>query len=187
MTHVTFEGQPAARRVRRGLSALALIAAIGQAGCSHPTAAPGAESAPAASADETPRLLAIHGFNYTDAYIDQFWVSVDGVVKVRVTAPRAANGQAACCLALRRDAPLPERLQVGWARVVDGRERWCSRTVRIERHAVEQPNALAVHFLSDDRVEVATARGYPRLTRPVATVSPAEGDKAQCATGGAKD
>jgi hypothetical protein len=178
MTHVTFERQPAARRVRRGLSALALIAAIGQAGCSHPPAAP------AASADETPRLLAIHGFNYTDAYIDQFWVSVDGVVKLRVTAPRAANGQAACCLALRRDAPLPERLQVGWARVVDGRERWCSRTVRIERHAVEQPNALAVHFLSDDRVEVATARGYPRLTRPAAAVLPAEGDKAECRTAG---
>lgn len=175
MTHENFK--PAARRARKGIGTLALAAVIGQAGCSHPPAAP------PASADETPRLLAVHGFNYTDAYIDQFWVSVDGAVKVRVTAPRAASGQVGCCLALRRDAPLPEHLQVAWAQVVDGRERWCSRTVQIERHAVEQADALAVHFLPDDRVEVVTARGYPRLTRAVAAALPAEGDKAECRLG----
>ncbi|HEY0821839.1 MAG TPA: DUF3304 domain-containing protein [Rhizobacter sp.] len=182
MTHRTFEGPPAARRACRGLGTLALVAAIGQGGCSHTPAAPAPGSAPA---DETPRQLAIHGFNYTDAYIDQFWVSIDGSEKLRVTPPRAASGRTACCLALRRDTPLPERLQVAWARVVDGRERWCSSTVRIERHAAEPPNALAVHFLPGDRVEVATAQGYPRVTRPTAAASPAEGaNKAECRTGG---
>ncbi|MBL0727713.1 DUF3304 domain-containing protein [Piscinibacter sp. HJYY11] len=178
MTLVRFEGQPARRLAGRGLGVMVVAVAIGQAGCSHPPAVP------AEAAAETPRLVAIHGFNYTDAYIDQFWVSVDGATKVRVTAPRAASGRTVCCLALRRNGPLPEQLQVAWARVVDGREHWCSRTVRIERHAVEQPDALAVHFLPDDRVEVTTAQGYPRLTRSVATVSPVEGDKAECRTGG---
>lgn len=125
-----------------------------------------------------PVMLAIHSYNYTDRYIDQFTVNGTGGGNVSVSSPTAGGGKTTCCVAYVPGAAVM-KVQVRW---VSGGCTFTSRNmyneeskhtryfykvqdVTVDPKVPAQPESFEVHFYQDGHVEAAIADDYspPRL------------------------
>jgi Protein of unknown function (DUF3304) len=129
--------------------------------------------------------LTISGYNYTNRYIDQFYVNGEG--GANMDSGGASGG--VCCIGWRVGTPLPQTLRVRW--VAGG----CMQTVtnsagesrQEPRHFYKEkdvvfggpvpddPGYLEVHFYPDEHIEIAltTLSSDPRLKLdPARSVDP---------------
>lgn len=116
---------------------------------------------PAAPAVETgpPVSLAINGFNYTDLPISYFSVNGQGGSNIVVSSSTSGGGGTVCCASWRPGSRLPRPVTVEWLRVVNGRDRWCEKTVQLNGPVPDRPTALGVHFMPDGDIQVEMTRG----------------------------
>lgn len=133
---------------------------------------------PAGGASES-RALGIVGYNYTDRYIDEFYVDGQGGGNLDLSTPTAGGGKLTCCIGWRDGRRLPQKVRVKW--VAGG----CMKTVtssegyvhQVPVHAFKEqdveltgpvpqkPGYFEVHFYPDGHIEVAITETWsePRL------------------------
>ena len=133
---------------------------------------------PSASASE-PHALGIVGYNYTDRYIDQFYVDGQGGGNLSLSGSRGGGGGIVCCIGWRDGTRLPKKVRVKW--VAGG----CMKTVtssdgyvhpvpvhEFKEQDVEltgpvpkKPGYFEAHFYPDGHIEVAITETWsePRL------------------------
>lgn len=143
------------------------------------SATPAASSSTPATQSSTLHTLTIYGYNYTNRYIDQFYVSGEGGGNMDVSTPSAGGSKRTCCMGWRDGTKLPLTLTVRW--VAGG----CMRTVTnsvgesrdVPRHIFKEesatlrgplpaePGYLEVHIYPDEHVEIAITAtpSEPRL------------------------
>ena len=121
------------------------------------------------SAPENSHELGIVGYNYTNRYIDQFYVNEGGGGSVDVSSSVSGGGAVVCCIVWRPGTPLPQTVRVRW--VAGG----CMKTLtdsdgytfKAPWHWFKEkdaqllgpipsaPRYLEVHFYPEERIEVA--------------------------------
>lgn len=146
----------------------ALIGSCLLAACTHAggESVRGATQVPTMTeADHRPVHLAINGFNYTDLPISYFSVNGQGGSNIYVSSPTSGGGGTTCCITWYPRTQLPVEITVEWMRNLDGKRRWCERTVSITRPVPAHPSALGVHFMPDGdiRAEVTEGEADPIL------------------------
>ncbi|MBX3625682.1 MAG: DUF3304 domain-containing protein [Rhizobacter sp.] len=123
--------------------------------------------------------LTIYGYNYTNRYIDQFYVDGQGGGNLDVSTPTSGGGGRVCCISWRDGTPLPQKVKVRWMNAAC--KRWVtnssgeSRQVPVpqfvETEAALQgpvpanPRYFEVHIYPDEHIEVAITAmpSEPRL------------------------
>ena len=135
--------------------------------CGLALALPACAQPPITSEDD-PRLgppvaLAINGFNYTDTVISYFSVNGQGAGNLVVSSPTSGGGGTVCCVVWYPITELPWPIKVEWMRVVNGRDRWCKKTVMLNGPVPDHPTAFGVHFMPDGDIQVEITKGYPDL------------------------
>jgi hypothetical protein len=130
--------------------------------CGHPAQAPTNE-APAVQGDDKPKMLAINGFNYTDLTISAFSVGSSGGGNIFVSSPTSGGGKTSCCLLWIPGTQLPKPVTIEWMRVINGRDRWCKKTVLVVGPVPDNPTAFGVHFMPDGNIQVEITQGYPKV------------------------
>jgi hypothetical protein len=140
---------------------------------------PAGESSAQPNSGGNPHALGIVGYNYTDRYIDQFYVDEQGGGNVDVSGEIGGGGGIVCCIAWRDGTPLPQTVHVRW---VDG---GCMKTLtdsdgysfKVPSHRFKEldaqltgpippkPAYFEVHFYPDGHVELAVtgAMSDPRV------------------------
>lgn len=117
--------------------------------------------------------LAIVGYNYTDRYIDSFFVNGQGGGNLGVSWPGSSGQSATCCVNWRDGSTLPKRITVLWVaaycmQVLHGKEGetqtmrqplWKTADVYLNGPVPATPRKLEVHFYRDDRIELAITDG----------------------------
>ena len=177
--------KPRTSSVRRPLSwGLALsVALVGCEEHSSPSAnqtaeAPTVQKASTAGAGKS-RALTIYGYNYTNRYIDQFYVDGQGGGNLDVSGPGSGGGGSVCCIGWRDGTRLPQTVHIRWVAggclhtVVNssGESREAVRHVFREKDVIlsgpvpADPGYFEVHFYPDEHIEVAitTLPSHPRL------------------------
>jgi hypothetical protein len=155
--------------------------ALGLAVLAGPAAADGSsvDRAPAHPPIPRPVHLSIHGFNYTDYYIDDFTVNSQSGGNVFLSTPTAGGGKTACCVSYYPGRALPFKVKVEWTadpctyfernsanEVFDKtRWQWKEKEVMVHGPIPAEPRHFEVHFYPDGRIEAAiTDRdSLPRL------------------------
>lgn len=110
-----------------------------------------------------PVNLAINGFNYTDLPIDNFSVAGAGGGNILVSSTTSGGSGTSCCVAWNPATRLPRPLRVEWMRNIDGKRRWCEKTVQLTGPVPDKPTAFGVHFMPDGDIQVEITQGYPKL------------------------
>ncbi|MFC3551860.1 DUF3304 domain-containing protein [Lysobacter cavernae] len=126
--------------------------------------------------------LAIHSYNYTDHYIDSFYVNGVWGGNVRVSKATSGGGGGACCVRWYPLLPPPKKYTVRWVAdackhqvevgggVFDNyKQHWKEQEVTLTTPVPARPEYFEVHFYKDGHVEVAITDVYspPRLKLPV--------------------
>ncbi|MBT9527433.1 MAG: DUF3304 domain-containing protein [Rhizobacter sp.] len=145
-------------------AAAATVAALALSACAQPTPPQepaGTQSVP--KFDGKPKMLAINGFNYTDLTISSFSVGASGGGNIFVSSPTSGGGSTSCCVVLYPGAALPRPVTIEWMRLVNGKDRWCKKTVQLTGPIPENPTAFGVHFMPDGEIQVEVTQGYPKL------------------------
>ena len=123
--------------------------------------------------------LTIYGYNYTNRYIDQFYVNGNGGENLRVSGPSSGGGGSVCCFSYTPDTPAPKTVKVKW--VASG----CTYKVKgtygeifddiyhffktleipVNPKVPANPGYFEVHFYPDGHVEAAITEhsSPPRL------------------------
>jgi hypothetical protein len=149
---------------------------------------PAGESSAQPNAQGNSRALGIVGYNYTERYIDQFYVDEQGGGNVDVSGEIGGGGGIVCCIAWREGTPLPQTVHVRW---VDG---GCMKTLtdsdgytfKVPSHRFREldakltspvppkPAYFEVHFYPDGHVELAITETMspPRLKLNSARAKP---------------
>ena len=126
------------------------------------------------------RPLTIYGYNYTDRYIDQFYVDGQGGGNLDVSGPGSGGGGSACCIGWRDGTRLPQTVHIRWVaggckfltppnshgeRYEDVRHIFKEKDVILSGPVPADPGYFEVHFYADEHVEVAitTFPSDPRL------------------------
>lgn len=151
-------------RVPMRRAAVATVAALTLSACAQPTSPQepvGGQTVP--KFDGKPKMLAINGFNYTDLTISSFSVGASGGGNIFVSSPTSGGGSTSCCVVLYPGAPLPRPVTIEWMRLVNGKDRWCKKTVQLTGPIPENPTAFGVHFMPDGEIQVEVTEGYPKL------------------------
>lgn len=149
------------RSSHRAHAVLLVIAGIAMAACGH-SRDRASQVATQAEMGGTV-ALAVNGFNYTDLVISYFAVGAAGGGNLYVSSPTSGGGGTSCCVMWRHGTPLPQTVTVEWMRVVDGRDRWCEKTVQIVGPVPADATALGVHFMPDGEIQVEITKGYPKM------------------------
>ena len=126
--------------------------------------------------------LAIVGYNYTDRYMDSFFVNGQGAGNLDISTPTAGGGSSMCCINWRDGSKLPKKINVQWVAAYcmqrrtnsDGETKdwreplWKSADVDLNGPVPANPQNLEVHFYPDGHIELAMTEGDspPRLTLP---------------------
>jgi hypothetical protein len=163
---------------RREVVALALLA-LAVAGCD---AGGHNEAAPQAVPIGKPVGLTITSYNYTNRYIDQFFVNGAGGGNVFVSTESSGGGKGTCCVMYTPGLPPPKTVRVRWQasgclyyyKGSDGTP--FSRThsyfkeadAAVDPHVPAHPANFEVHFYPDGHVEAAITESMsePRLKLP---------------------
>jgi hypothetical protein len=161
---------------RVGLHALVVVAVSGCDVGGHSGATP--QAVPIGK----PVGLTITSYNYTNRYIDQFFVNGAGGGNVFVSTESSGGGKGTCCVMYTPGTPPPKTVRVRWQAsgctyygVDSGGERYSrGHSFFKEVDAPVNPNAPAhpvnfeVHFYPDGHVEAAITDhiSEPRLKLP---------------------
>lgn len=153
---------PALRRAG-AIAASSLVLML--SACAHPDAPPPASGQTVPKFDGKPKMLAINGFNYTDLTISSFSVGASGGGNIFVSSPTSGGGGTSCCVVLHPGAHLPRPVTIEWMRLINGKDRWCKKTVQLAGPIPDNPTALGVHFMPDGEilVEVTEGEADPKL------------------------
>jgi len=124
-------------------------------------------------------MLTIYGYNYTNRYIDQFYVNGQGGSNMDLSTPTAGGGKGTCCVDWTDEVPLPQKVTVRWVvsacmqKVTNsnGRTRevpvhtFKEQEVELNSPVPKDPEYFEVHFYLDDHIEVAISAtpSKPRL------------------------
>src|SRR5882724_225523 len=129
--------------------------------------------------DSKHHALTIYGYNYTNRYIDQFYVDGQGGMNLSVSTPDSGGGGRVCCIGWTDGTPLPQKVTVRWMNAA------CKKTVtnssgetrqvvvplfaeqEVELHGPvpKDPGYFEVHIYPDGHIEVAITQttSEPRL------------------------
>ncbi|RPE74791.1 DUF3304 domain-containing protein [Vulcaniibacterium tengchongense] len=153
--------------------ALTVLTAACQARPAADTEIPASASAP-----EGPFDLVINGYNYTDHYIDSFYVDGSWGGNLFVSTPTAGGGKSTCCVRWYSWMQVPKTFRVRWTadaclyeQEVEGqvftqvKHLWKEQDVTLATPPPATPVAFEVHFYRDGRVEVAIADDIARPPR----------------------
>jgi len=168
-------------------AAMALLTIALLCACEPAGSAPGA-----ADKASEPHALGIVGYNYTDRYIDQFYVNGQGGGNLDVSGQRGGGGGIVCCIGWRDGTPLPQKMRIKW--VAGG----CMKTltdsdgytftaplhtfkeqdVQLTGPVPKNPHYFEVHFYPDGHIEVAITEmdSDPRLKLSRAREKPTYAD-----------
>jgi hypothetical protein len=108
--------------------------------------------------------LDIHGYNYTDKYIQSFNVNGHGGGNIFMSTPTSGGGSPYCCFYYVVGIGFPYEVEVAWANdAADGP--WKKTKVLIPHPKGDVPRYLEVHFYPDGHVEAEMTVSYsePRL------------------------
>ena len=160
--------------------ALLAFALLGVAGCN--AGAEGGGTTPRSAPPAKPIGLTITSYNYTNRYIDQFFVNGQGGGNVFVSTPDAGGGKGTCCVMYAPGTPPPKTVRVKWqASGCMYRETNSSGEVSSWTHSYfkeadapvdprvpTNPANFEVHFYPDGHVEAAITGeiSLPRLKLP---------------------
>lgn len=108
--------------------------------------------------------LTIHGYNYTDTYIDSFTVNGVGGGNLEVSEGINGGGVGTCCASVLADIPLPLTVEIAWNR--EREKPTCKQTVLLSGPVPEDANDFEVHFYLDGTIQVAIT-SYPSAARLV--------------------
>ncbi len=125
--------------------------------------------------------LTLHGYNYTDHTIPDYWVNGASGVGIRVSSPTTGGSGGACCVRWRIGQKLPVKVHIKWAssvctyyKTVDGEQFprakvfYSERDVWLKGPVPKDPKYFETHFYPDGHIEVAITDHYslPRLKLP---------------------
>jgi Protein of unknown function (DUF3304) len=134
-----------------GVASVALVA-CGQTPTINPEASPPQSYGP-------PVSLAINGFNYTDLPVDYFSIGSAGGGNIFVSSPTSGGGKTSCCFTWHPISRLPMPVKVEWMRNIEGKRRWCEKTVQLKGPIPDKPTAFGVHFMQDGDIQVEITQG----------------------------
>jgi hypothetical protein len=159
--------KPSALFARRSVLWVFSTLVMAMSACGHPAQAPTNEAPPAQN-DGKPKMLAINGFNYTDLTISEFSVGSSGGGNIFVSSPTSGGGGTSCCVVWYPGMQMPKPVTIEWMRFVNGRDRWCKKTVLLTGPVPENPTAFGVHFMPDGDIQVEITQGAsdPKLKLP---------------------
>ncbi|WP_171940332.1 DUF3304 domain-containing protein [Herbaspirillum rubrisubalbicans] len=132
-----------------------------------------------------PVMLGIVGYNYTNHYIDQFYVDGTGGGNIYVSTPTSGGGGTTCCVRYYPGSSLPLKIHVKWTdaacmfpELQPGVGSYIKpKTIERIKHFFKEadvlingpipavPQNMEIHFYPDGRVEAAITAEYspPRL------------------------
>jgi hypothetical protein len=119
--------------------------------------------------DSKHHALTIYGYNYTNRYIDQFYVDGQGGMNLYVSSPTSGGGGGVCCIGWTDGTPLPQTVMVRWVASAcmqevtnsNGRTRevpvhtFKEQEVELRGPVPKDPGYFEVHFYPDGHIEVA--------------------------------
>ena len=107
--------------------------------------------------------LAIDGFNYTDFGIELFYVDGTGGGPLSVSTETSGGGGTTCCFRLYPTLALTSPIEIKWARYINGKYRWCKKSVRMTGPLPDNPTDLGVHFMPDGNIIVQASHFFPDM------------------------
>jgi hypothetical protein len=126
-------------------------------------------------------MLTLHGYNYTDHYIDSYSVNGAGGGNLFVSSPTTGGGGGACCVRWLVGRALPVKVHIRWesseclyTKRVDGEDFpraksfYSEADVWLKGPIPADPQYFETHFYPDGHIEVAVTDDYsmPRLKLP---------------------
>jgi len=161
------------------LTALSVVMAIAVTGCDAKEVTTETPAATKIAAPREPVGLTIYGYNYTNRYIDQFYVDGNAGSNLGVSTPTAGGSKSVCCFSYTPGTPAPKTVTVKW--VASG----CTYKVKgtygeifhdiyhffktlevpVNPQVPANPGYFEVHFYPDGHVEAAITEhsSPPRL------------------------
>ena len=155
--------------------AFALLA-VSLTACGREPTPPARAEVPVAT---TAVSLTLHGYNYTDYYIDSFEVNGQGGGNLYVSTPDAGGGKSVCCVSWWPGTKLLMKVKIRWVadycmyeernsvgEVSDWTHSiWKEAEVMLTEPPPPKPENFEVHFYRDGKIEVAITDNYspPRL------------------------
>jgi|SRR5882724_3752745 len=129
--------------------------------------------------DSKHHALTIYGYNYTNRYIDQFYVDGQGGSNLYVSSPKSGGGGGVCCISWTDGTPLPQKVTVRWMnagckkKVTNSNGEtsdyvvsfFKEQEVELNGPVPKSPGYFEVHIYPDSHIEVAIteAPSEPRL------------------------
>ena len=157
-----------------------MLLAFAIAGCN--AGAEGGSTTPRFAPPAKPVGLTITSYNYTNRYIDQFFVNGQGGGNVFVSTPEAGGGKGACCVMYTLGTHPPKTVRVKWQAsgctyydVDSGGERYSRGhsffkevDAPVDPSVPANPVNFEIHFYPDGHVDAAITDGMspPRLKLP---------------------
>lgn len=159
------------------LTALSVTMAIAVTGCDAKEATTTPPTASEFAAPREPVGLTIYGYNYTNRYIDQFYVNGNGGENLRVSGPSSGGGGSVCCFSYTPGNPAPKTVTVKWqhgaCKYKETKDSTYAYThpffktldVPVDPKVPPKPGYFEVHFYPDGHVEAAITEhsSPPRL------------------------
>jgi hypothetical protein len=119
--------------------------------------------------DSKHHALGIYGYNYTNRYINQFYVDGQGGMNLSVSTPDSGGGGRVCCIGWTDGTPLPQTVMVRWVASAcmqqvtnsSGETRevpvhtFKEQEVELRGPVPNDPGYFEVHFYPDGHIEVA--------------------------------
>lgn len=158
---------------------LSLMMAIAVTGCDAREASSNTPTASEFAAPREPVGLTIYGYNYTNRYIDQFYVDGNAGSNLGVSTPTAGGSKSVCCFSYTPGTPAPKTVTVKWVasgctyketNMYNETSSWAHHFFKTQEVPVNpkipaNPGYFEVHFYPDGHVEAAITEhsSPPRL------------------------
>ena len=140
--------------------------------------------------------LTIYGYNYTNRYIDQFYVDGQGGGNLDVSTPTSSGGGRTCCVGWTDGTSLPQTVTVKWvvsacmkrATNSNGESRevpvhtFKEAVVELTQVVPSNPHYFEVHFYPDGHLEVTVTAmaSEPRLKLDASRQAPEDVQYPKC-------
>ena len=161
------------------LAVLSVTIAITVTGCDAKEATTAPPTGNEFVAPREPVGLTIYGYNYTNRYIDQFYVNGNAGSNLGVSTPTAGGSKSVCCFSYTPGTPVPKTVTVKWVasgctyKTINSDNEHSSRAhhffktveVPVNPKVPPNPSYFEVHFYPDGHVEAAITEhsSPPRL------------------------